>query len=310
MDSTDRPSRVGDLCRGVTWIDRLPYFDLLENDRADPLIGRRLGLRILAGEPRCLGYSGAVNGVLTRLSCPRDALATSGQQCEECAARDEFRFAHHAHLGGYVPDSLADYLAQPHWVYIATFADATSKVGTASDPRKTSRLDEQGAAAATYLARVPDGRLARIFEDTVTERAGIVQIKRRSAKVAALTRSVPSEVVRDEHRDAVDQAREALESLPRGTGGTLTGQRWERPAAADGFFVDVPIGGWLPYPHDLTAGEHGFHIDAVAGSAALARLRDRRDAVAYVIDLGALAGYRIARGPYSSPNTPEQMSLF
>jgi uncharacterized protein DUF2797 len=303
----------GELCRGVSWSDRQPYLELIDTDsqfRRIPLFGRRLGIRVVAPGPYCLGYSGAVGGVLTWVACPRRNLATSGQQCEECVAKDEFRFAHHAHLGGYVPDALAAYLKQPHWVYVATFADATTKVGTASDGRQAARLDEQGAAMATYVARAPDGRVARVLEDAVTERTGLAQDKRRSAKVAALERPAASEALRDEHRDAVGPAREVVRSSPEGGGVDPAEAAWTRPEATAGFFADVPTGGWLPYPHDLRTGDHGFHIDAVAGSTLLARLRDEADEVRYVVDLGAVAGCRITLGGYESPETPVQMSLF
>jgi Protein of unknown function (DUF2797) len=316
---TERESGSDSLALGVSWTRREPYLDLLDahpgDSRRSPLAGRRLGLRLTSPGPYCLGYSGAVDGVLTGVPCPRGALATSGQQCEECLARDEFRFAHHAHLGGYVPDALAGYLAQPHWVYIATFADATSKVGTAADRRRVARLDEQGAACATYVARLHDGRLARTVEDAITERTGIVQTKRRAAKVAALERPAVAAAIRAEHRDAVEQAREVVAAASAGSTGRpvspgSSDSAWERPATAEPFFADVPTGGWLPYPHGLAAGEHGFHVDAVAGSVLLARLRDDEDAARYVVDLGAVTGRRLVLGPYASPNTPEQLSLF
>jgi hypothetical protein len=233
----------------------------------------------------------------------------SGRQCEECAAQDEFRFAHHVHLGGYVPDALARYLEQPHWVYVATFADATSKVGTASGPRKTSRLDEQGAVRGTYVAYTPDGRVARVFEDAITEQAGIAQTKRRTTKATALERPAPPEALDTEHQAAVEQAIEVLAARSERPGVELHREPWEPPPATIGFFADIPIGGWLPYPHDMIGGDHGFHIDAVAGSTVLARLRADDD-VRYVVDLGSLAGRRIALGAYASPDTPVQMSLF
>jgi Protein of unknown function (DUF2797) len=313
VEPTAPESATGGLCRGVSWSDRRPHLELTDDEfrlGRLPLVGRRLGIRLVAPGPYCLGYSGDVGGVLTRVACPRHNLATSGQQCEECVAKDEFRFVHHAHLGGYVPDALAAYLKQPHWVYVATFADATSKVGTASDGRQAARLDEQGAAMATYVARVPDGRVARVIEDAVTERTGLVQVKRRAAKVAALERPAAPAAVRAEHRDAVEPAREVVRSSPEGGGVDPAEAAWTRPEATDGFFTDVPTGGWLPYPHDLRTGDHGFHIDAVAGSTLLARLRDEADEVRYVVDLGAVAGCRITHGRYESPDTPVQMSLF
>jgi hypothetical protein len=42
-------------------------------------------------------------------------------------------------------------MSQPHWLYIATFTHAASKVGTVAAPRRKSRLDEQGPLYATYL---------------------------------------------------------------------------------------------------------------------------------------------------------------
>jgi hypothetical protein len=313
VDDVVRWPAAGTLCRGVAWPDRRPELDLVAVDtgayQPTALLHGRLGLRMVAAGPFCLGATRTVDRRLARLPCPRQARAVSGRQCEECAAQDEFRFAHHVHLGGYVPDALARYLDQPHWVYVATFADATSKVGTASGPRKTSRLDEQGAVRATYVAHTPDGRIARVFEDAITERAGIAQTKRRATKAAALERPATAETLGAEHRDAVGQAIEVLASRADHPGVELHREPWEPPTAMLGFFDDIPIGGWLPYPHNLLGGDHGFHIDAVAGSTALARLRDHDD-VRYVVDLGALAGCRIALGSYVSPDTPVQMSLF
>jgi Protein of unknown function (DUF2797) len=312
--AADRANDAGYLCRGVSWSDRRPRLVLVDVDggqtRELPLLGERLGLRVLSAGPFCLGYSGAVDGVLTQISCPNGACATSGQQCEECVAKDEFRFAHHAHLGGYVPDALAAYLARPHWIYVATFADATSKVGTASYRRETSRLDEQGVVCGTFVAQVDNGRTARVYEDAITERAGIAQTKRRASKVAAWERPAPADAIRAEHSDAVQLARAALSSAADGSDVPLPATRWERPAASDAFFAGVPVGGWLRYPHDLNGGDHGFHVEAVAGSTGLARLREGIDAVPYVVDLGALAGCRIGLGPYASPNTPVQLGLF
>jgi hypothetical protein len=313
VDDVERGSTDPVLCHGVTWDDRTPALDLARLDTrtasSAPLLGRRLGIRIAAAGPFCLGAARAVDGRLRNVPCPYQARAVTGRQCEECAAQDEFRFAHHVHLGGYVPDALARYLEQPHWVYIATFADATSKVGTASAPRKTGRLDEQGAVRATYVAHTQDGRTARVLEDAVTEHAGISQTKRRATKVAALERPAASEALSREHYETVTQAGEVLASRPSRADIQLAAEAWQPPIAMSGFFADVPLGGWLPYPHDLLRGDHGFHIDAAAGSTVLARLRERDD-VRYVVDLGALAGCRIFVGAYASPETPVQMSLF
>jgi hypothetical protein len=75
---------------------------------------------------------------------------------------------------------------QPHWLYLATFADGATKVGTAAEPRKQSRLDEQGAMRATYLTTTPDGRAVRHLEDAVTRGLQIPQTVRAMTKLKAL----------------------------------------------------------------------------------------------------------------------------
>ena len=47
------------------------------------------------------------------------------------------------------------YAATPHRLYIATFPDGTSKVGTSSQASTPRRLDEQAPAIATYIAQAP-----------------------------------------------------------------------------------------------------------------------------------------------------------
>lgn len=79
-------------------------------------------------------------------------------------------------------------MAQPHWLYLATFADGTTKVGTTAGPRKRSRLAEQGALFATYLAASPDGRRVRFLEDALTSRLGLTQTVRA---VRALLTQLP-----------------------------------------------------------------------------------------------------------------------
>lgn len=57
-----------------------------------------------------------------------------------------------------------DYCETPHLVYLAYFPGEKLKVGTASIQRKESRLLEQGALHAMYIARTPSGKIARQIE--------------------------------------------------------------------------------------------------------------------------------------------------
>src|SRR5262249_33749741 len=147
------------------------------------------------------------------VACPDRAPAVTGGQCAACTSQDEFRFAHHFHSGGHVPDALAAYMAQPHWLYLATFTDGTTKVGTAADPRRRSRLDEQGALFATYLAQSPDGRAVRYLEDALTRRLTLTQTVRATTKLRSLAELRDLAPARAAHRQHLDRAAQALTEM-------------------------------------------------------------------------------------------------
>ncbi|MEU6997287.1 DUF2797 domain-containing protein [Nonomuraea sp. NPDC046570] len=276
-----------------------------------PLRNRRLGIRVTAPERYCTGRYGFVDEIGTELvPCPAHQPAASGGQCAQCATRDEFRQAHHFHIGGSTSSALVRYMAQPHWLYIATFADATSKVGTAAELRKRSRVDEQGAAMASYVARTSDGKVARNVEDAITRALNVPQTKRRNAKVAALAAPAPRRDIAAQHARTVGQVSELLAGWDHTAGLTPKAEPWTPPAGVDMFLDSPPAGGWARYPHDLQAGEHGFHVDACAGPAVLARTQPSDDATRFVIDLGGLKGLRITTGDFVSPESMTQSALF
>lgn len=187
----DLPASGTYVCHGITWASGDPRL-LLAPVAGGPLVyapvtGRRLGYQVSGTGRWCTGrYRFADRVRVEAVACPDRAPAEAGGQCAACAGRDDFRFAHRFHSGGHVPDALAAYMAQPHWLYLATFADGTTKIGTAADPRKRSRLDEQGALIATYLAQSADGRAVRFLEDALTRRLGLTQTVRAAAKLTAL----------------------------------------------------------------------------------------------------------------------------
>ena len=155
--------------------------------------GSRLGFRVAAEGKFCLGHH-RVHGPADRdhVLCPAKAPAAKGNQCERCFVVDDSRLIHDFHRGGGVPPGLRAYLMQQHWLYVATFADGASKVGTASNLRKWNRLAEQGAVVARYVARADDGRVVRILEDMLTRDAGLPQQVRSAAKAAALVAPAPA----------------------------------------------------------------------------------------------------------------------
>jgi hypothetical protein len=267
--------------------------------------GTRLGFRLAAGGKHCLGHH-KVHGPADRdhVLCPARALAVKGSQCERCVAVDDSRLIHDFHRGGYVPPGLRDYLMQPHWLYIATFANGASKVGTAANLRKWKRLAEQGAVVARYVAEAADGRVVRILEDLVTRDAGIPQQIRSAAKASALACPSPAaELDARNSRLAAD-----VRTLLSGAGGggfSVVDELWRRPPLSHA--VCAPAARHA-YPTELSTGSHGFRIDSLSGSAALARL-DGAD-LEFVVNLAQLKARIIELGDHGTGVPAVQESLF
>lgn len=295
------------VCHGITWAIGDPRL-LLAPLPGGPLVyaevmNQQLGFRTVAGR-WCTGrYGFAGTTRVEAVACPDRAPAEHSGQCARCAAQDEFRFAHQYHHGGHAPQALVRYMAQPHWLYLATFADGTTKVGTAAEPRKQSRLNEQGALFATYLAKTADGRTVRYAEDAITSRLDLPQTVRAQAKLRALAAVRDLTGASAAHDDAVVRATDALSGMDI----PAAPEKWAPPG--EGKLLRAFGAQRVLYPHDLRAGEHGFTSVSCVGSQVLAVLE--KDAETnYLLDLGALKSCRITFGDFSSPGTAVQSSLF
>lgn len=301
------------LCGGSAWDADGPFLSLtLPDGRPAPVrldAGTELRFAVLDGGTGaaarfCLGASVLdPEGRRRQLPCPGQYPASRGYQCEACFTRDEMRHMHQSHRNGYVPKALEPYLAQPHWLYVATFAGGRTKVGTASERRKHLRLAEQGAVAAQYVARADNGRVVRALEDRVTESLGLVQAVRSGSKAAGLARHSAVAGLRAAN-DRHSAAARALLPATGLRGFELVQQRWQPSARAAG----VLRAGALPYPLDLSAGEHGLRIAAVLGPTALVRVDGREEH--FLADLSQLKGRRLVTGPYRSSLPALQGVLF
>lgn len=270
-----------------------------------PLLGRRLAFTVHP-QRECTGASVPDDtGSLTHRPCPRGRPAVRGRQCADCAADDQFRFAHHAHRGGYVPAALADYLDAPHFVYVATFADGSTKVGTAAHHRKVGRLDEQGPSVASYVVNARNGRLARVLEDLLTDRLGLTQFKHRSSKISALLTPEQPADLRQVHDRIVQEALDALAAEPDAD---LTREGWVPPQPQLDLLAAVAAGTTGAYPHPLTSGEHCLTVRAMAGPVALVAVND--DDTVFLADLASLTGHRLRPGEFRSAPVPTQLGLF
>ena len=297
------------LCGGTAWDDGGAFLKLQAPDGTQERLplrpGTELRFRIRSEAPRCcLGYSLLRDSGRESYPCPAQAPAERGYQCGRCFARDEARLMHNSHRGGPLPPGLRNYLAGPQWLYIATFADGTTKVGTAADKRRVLRLTEQGAVAAQYVARAADGLRVRVLEDTVSSTLGLPQAVRSGHKCAALAAPLPAESVAEINTGHAEAARALLFTLdPQGF--EVVKDSWSAPEA----FADVlghPSAGVYPLP--LASGEHGLLIRGMLGSTALVATDDV--GLSFVADLVQLKGRRLETGSFRSTLPALQEPLF
>ncbi|GAA4367951.1 DUF2797 domain-containing protein [Paeniglutamicibacter cryotolerans] len=309
-------------CHGISWpasdgTAALALRTAAGDDRRIALEpGTRLGFRVLPGR-WCLGHV-LVHGVGERTSvpCPEANQVAYGTQCALCLSKDQSRAMHDFHRSGIASPGLRAYLAQPHWLYVATFAHGVSKVGTAAQGSKWRRLAEQGAVAAQYVALAPDGAIVRRLEDRVSERFGMVQGVRAKAKTAGLLGYLPQGSGADSNHPArlnqiaVQLVAALLDQLYRA--GELdfrpVAESWVHPALADPILELLGSGEMQPYPWEADHGRHGFTVCAVLGQGLLVRL-DGSD-LPFLLDAAALKGRRVEPGDFSTRIPVLQESLF
>ncbi|BBE23709.1 hypothetical protein MN0502_25920 [Arthrobacter sp. MN05-02] len=239
------------------------------------------------------------------MRCADQAPAERGYQCARCFAQDDVRFMHDIHRSGIAPAGLKRYLDQPHWLYVATFADGSSKVGTASHPRKRARLVEQGAVVAQFVAHAADGRIVRILEDEVTRSIGLQQAVRSGTKAASLCAPLPPAQLEHVNDGLALAARGLLESGLGLDGFEVVHEEFEPPAA---WSAVLGRSGLQPYPAFLGSGRHGFSVGEVLGPSALVSIDGTE--LLFVADLSQLKGRRIRSGAFSTPVPAVQEALF
>ncbi|MCT9869315.1 DUF2797 domain-containing protein [Paenarthrobacter aurescens] len=304
------------LVHGVVWDSSSPALRVFPPDAEFTDIalaqGSSLGLRVIPGL-WCLGHTKVHGpGDRTHVPCRSGSMAERGKQCGTCFARDDSRLMHDFHRGGSVPTGLRAYLMQPHWLYVATFANGATKIGTASAQRKWNRLAEQGAVHASYVAHAEDGRIVRVLEDLVTRELGLVQQVRSASKVAGLVEPRAAVELSAVNRQHATRVRELLGGLAM-TGYSVVEEEWDRPALADRLCDAADDGRRHQYPVTFDAGGHGLRVHSLSGAIALAGLPDASGAEvegSFVADLGALKGRKIEFGPHLTEIPALQDSLF
>lgn len=270
-----------------------------------------MGFKVLPGR-WCLGHQLVHDRThRTHVPCPSQNQISHGTQCDGCAAADQTRAMHDFHRSGRAGVGLRDYLMQEHWLYIASFANGATKVGTAANPSKWRRLAEQGAICASYVGWAADGAQIRILEDTVTRELGFTQQVRAQAKVRGLLES---------HTSATDlaalteakaaSARKLIAGLPglgESTFKSIT-ENWQPPLLATELIAGWNTNALQSYPADLSAGEHGYVVASVLGQTLGVKLGSATEV--FVLDATKLKGRKLQLGNYSTDSPAIQASLF
>ena len=228
------------LCHGISFTphEEAPMLRLRQGEEwiNEPLrLHRAFSLRV--GELKwCLGHvTLSAHGQRVHHRCPDLRPVKHGTQCPRCQRADQTRFMHQFHKTGQAPEGLRRYLEQPHFLYIASFADGSTKVGTTSTQSKWSRLATQGAVAARYIARASDGAAVRVLEDLLTEHRGLRQQVRQKAKVQGLSAwTHNTESLLDLTAAAAQGARDFLAAQHglENYGITLLDEPWRQPPYA------------------------------------------------------------------------------
>ncbi|TAP27936.1 DUF2797 domain-containing protein [Arthrobacter sp. S41] len=234
------PSASRQLCHGISFSQHEPA-PMLRLRTADQWkteyleLNRSLSMDV--GELKfCLGYiTMNRDGSRNTLPCPKTKALRTGTQCDSCRRLDHSKFMHQFHKTGEAPEGMRKYLEQPHFLYVASFAHGATKVGTTSTQSKWTRLAQQGAVIARYIARANDGTAIRVLEDLVTVHVALTQQVRQKSKIKGLVSWELDLAQLDEiNEQAASKARDFL-GAQRGLdtyGVELRDELWEQPAFA------------------------------------------------------------------------------
>lgn len=255
----------------------------------------------------CCGWFDLTGELPAHVPCAEWAPPDSGRQCRKCFYREGMATAHQSGARGLAPN-VAAYMARPHQLYIDVLADGTIKVGTVAESRLSARLAEQGALAARYVARTPDGATARTLEAAVASRAGLAKQVSAARKLAALATRIDIDALARQLDDRVAQLRQVLVDVAGPEVEVFDSPRpWRLPDVAAAAFATTPL---TAYPGALDAGAHSLHVRSATGPLVAFATEPNVDDGLFVANLAPLAGRQVVLGDYRSEIAPSQPALF
>lgn len=200
---------------------------------------------------------------------------------------------HHAHLQETSDPDLIKHLDQANRLYVAAFRDGSIKVGTSTEHRSQTRLLEQGAWMARFVASTTNGITVRVVEDLITERLGLPQSIAITRKLNGLTQPRRDEWLESELANAAADVHKVMKSEGEVAGITaidkVIDKVWVNPALAEPGWNRVHL-----YPHKLNAGTHEMHVIGACGGVVAFRRNAATDGDVFVADLRQLFGFGLA----------------
>ncbi|MFT7646509.1 MAG: hypothetical protein ACI8Y4_001244 [Candidatus Poriferisodalaceae bacterium] len=277
-----------------------------EASTLEPLAGLALRYTVVDGPRACLGHMERSSSGTRYIDCIRPV--DEGRQCERCRTVDNVLAAsmHQSHrLGrGAVDPRLAEHLDQPHRLYVAGFRDGSVKVGTTAGASGGSRLVEQGAWQARYVAVAPNGFVVRDLEDRVTEAFGAGQAVSVRRKLSGLIQPIPDAELARRLADLAKQIHDLVAIEGEFVAVEEADVSWANPAILERCWSDI-----IDYPLDLAKGAHKLDVVGVCGRV-IAATREEHDET-FAIDLGRIFGLPLEFGDDVEPDEVRiQGSLF
>lgn len=151
------------------WRDYQPELILDENRKETiiPLMNQHISMKL--GKRFCVGYS--KNG--KHHECPDKSEVNSEKQCKLCKSLDDFFPC--LQCTGFCTNlkGRKNCMEDGFYIYLAAFGPLL-KVGISRDFRVKQRLVEQGADFGALVAKIKDGRVARVYEQRIRRCLGIV----------------------------------------------------------------------------------------------------------------------------------------
>lgn len=172
-----------------------------------PTFGEDITLEIATAQRFCIGWHDLTTG--EEFACPeRSEVEKKYEQCPRCQKRTGFNPAFYNAAEGDISAQQIERNQQPHFVYLAYFAENTIKVGISFAGRDIARLLEQGARAALILDEFPSANVARNYEAKISAMPSFCENVKSNAKIKLL------EIKFDEvkARQLLNEARDLIES--------------------------------------------------------------------------------------------------